>query len=146
MPTTFWRNGENITNDFIHVQDGTEYQIPFQNLLVWDDATLASYGITKTVTPDVPAEISDRQFFQQLAVVGTITQDEALAAVKTGTIPPALSGFLASLPEADRFSAEMLLSGATTFYRAHPLVDAVAAAQGMTAEQVDAFFIAAAQL
>ncbi len=148
MATTFWRDGVQITNDFIWTDPNTQegYLIPFGNLLVWDDATLAVYGVTKTVTVDVPVVISDRQFFQQLALTGTITRQEALDAVKVGTIPPALSAFLSGLSEDDRFNAEMILSGATEFYRAHPLVDAVAATQGMTSEQVDQFFIAAAQL
>ena len=95
---------------------------------------------------NVPQTISDRQFFQQLAIAGIISQEEALAAVKTGDIPAALSGFIAALDDAARFNAEMLLSGATIFARNHPLTDAIAAAQGMTPEQVDDFFHAAAQL
>ena len=98
------------------------------------------------VVEPVPATISDRQFFQQLAIAKVISQEEALAAVKTGDIPAALSGFIAALDDAARFNAEMLLSGATLFQRAHPLTDAIAAAQGMTPEQVDDFFRAAAAL
>lgn len=96
--------------------------------------------------PVVPAEISDRQFFQQLALSTIITQQEALDAVRTGAIPAPLLPFLDALPANDRFAAEMLLSGATTFYRNHPLTVAVGAAQGMTPTQIDQFFIAAAQL
>jgi len=95
---------------------------------------------------DVPQTISDRQFFQQLAIAKVISQEEALAAVKTGDIPAALSGFIAALDDAARFNAEMLLSGATVFQRNHPLTNAVAMAQGMTADQVDEFFRQAAKL
>jgi hypothetical protein len=95
---------------------------------------------------NVPQTISDRQFFQQLAIAKVISQEEALAAVKTGDIPAALSGFIAALPDAARFNAEMLLSGATLFQRNHPLTDAIAAAQGMKPDQVDDFFRAAAAL
>ena len=95
---------------------------------------------------NVPQTISDRQFFQQLAIAKVISQEEALAAVKTGDIPSALSGFIAALPDAARFNAEMLLSGATVFQRDHPLTNAVATAQGMTADQVDEFFRQAAKL
>lgn len=95
---------------------------------------------------DVPQTISDRQFFQQLAIAKVISQEEALAAVKTGDIPSALSGFIAALDDASRFNAEMLLSGATVFQRNHPLTNAVAMAQGMTADQVDEFFRQAAKL
>ncbi|MCW2242275.1 tail fiber assembly protein [Azospirillum canadense] len=96
--------------------------------------------------PPVPTSISDRQFFQQLATVGIISQAEALAAVKTGAIPAALAGILDALPDDQKFAAEMLLSGATTFERAHPLSVAIGTARGMTAAEVDAFFRAAAAL
>ena len=94
----------------------------------------------------VPDSISDRQFFQQLAADGIITRAEALAAVKTGDIPAALAGIVDALPEADRFGAEMLLSGATVFERTHPLSVAIGEARGMTATDIDAFFRAAAAL
>ncbi len=95
---------------------------------------------------NVPQTISDRQFFQQLAIAGVISKEEALAAVKAGDIPAALSGFIAALDDASSFNAEMLLSGATVFQRNHPLTNAVATAQGMTADQVDEFFRQAAKL
>lgn len=98
------------------------------------------------ITAPVPATISDRQFFQQLAVDGIITRAEALAAVKTGEIPAALAGIIDALPDDQKFAAEMLLSGATTFERAHPLSVAIGEARGMTAEEVDDFFRAAAAL
>ena len=113
------------------------------------EAWLDAGGVPDPYVPPpepVPATISDRQFFQQLAIAKVISQEEALAAVKTGDIPSALSGFIAALPDAARFNAEMLLSGATLFQRAHPLTDAIAAAQGMKPEQVDDFFRAAAAL
>lgn len=87
--------------------------------------------------PPVPAEISDRQFFHILAVDGLITEAEALAAVKTGDAPAAFEAFIASLPEAERFNARMLLEGATTFRRDHPLTNAFGSMYGMTPEQID---------
>jgi hypothetical protein len=146
MATTFTRNGQPITTDFLFGEGAGAVQVPFENLLVWNDAELATYGVTKVVTVDVPAVISDRQFFQQLAVAQIITEAEALAAVRTGAIPSLLAAFIATLPQADRFAAEMVLSGATDFLRVHPLTDAIGASQGMTPAQVDAFFIAAAQI
>lgn len=98
--------------------------------------------------PPVPAVISDRQFFHQLAKIGTITKEEALAAVKTGEIPPALQAFVAAIPDAeDRFDVEMLLSGAVEFRFDHPLTPAIAAANGWQhpAETGD-FFRQAAEL
>jgi hypothetical protein len=81
----------------------------------------------------VPASISDRQFFQQLAVQGIITQADALAA-NAAVIPPALLTLINAMP------------GATTFYRDNALTVAIGTAYGMSAAQVDAFFTAAAAL
>lgn len=91
-------------------------------------------------------DISDRQFFQQLAVQGVITQDEALAAVKTGSIPAALQGLINSLPADQQFGATMIVAGATTFQRNHPMTVAIGAAYGWNAAQIDAFFRLAAAL
>lgn len=96
--------------------------------------------------PLVPVAISDRQFFQQLAVMGAITQDEAIAAVATGTIPATLDGFVATLPQEQQFAARMLLKGATVFERNHPMTQLLAQGMGWTAEQLDALWTAAAVL
>ena len=121
-------------------RDRAEYQ-------AWLDAGgVPEPYVAPVIIEPVPDTISDRQFFQQLAIAGVISQEEALAAVKTGDIPAALSGFIAALDDASRFNAEMLLSGATVFQRNHPLTNAVAMAQGMTADQVDEFFRQAAKL
>ena len=94
----------------------------------------------------VPGVTSDRQFFQQLAAIGAITPAEALAAVRTGDIPAALQAIIDQLPPADKFSAEMLLSGAVSFRRDHALTAQLGAAMGWTSEQVDDLWRAAALL
>lgn len=97
-------------------------------------------------SPKIPI-ISDRQFFQMLAMTGTITQQEALDAVKTGSIPGAIQTMVDAIEDDDeRFVAQMLLSGATTFRRDHPITSQIGAAQGMTEQQIDEFFVAASQL
>lgn len=101
----------------------------------------------------VPGAVSDRQFFQALAVVPgpggepRISKAEALAAVKAGDLPPALLAMLGLIEDPDeRFAAEMLLSGATSFERGHPLTETIGAAQGMGSAEVDDFFRFAATL
>lgn len=96
--------------------------------------------------PPVLGFISDRQFFQQLAVQGVITNDEALAAVKTGTIPAALQGLINALPADQQFAATMLVAGATTFDRNHPLTLTIGQAFGWSSDQMDTLWIAAAEL
>lgn len=94
----------------------------------------------------VPQIISDRQFFQQLAVMGLITEAEALSAVKTGDIPATLMGLVSALPVEQQFAAEMLLSGAVSFVRSHPLTIAFGQAFGWTSEQLDGLWIEASKL
>lgn len=94
----------------------------------------------------VPEDISDRQFFQQLAVMQVITPDEALDAVKTGTIPAMLGAFIDTLDGEMQFPARMLVSGAVTFKRHHPMTLALAAGMGWTDEQLDGLWKAAAVL
>ncbi|MDQ2084762.1 hypothetical protein RA307_31675 [Xanthobacteraceae bacterium Astr-EGSB] len=91
-------------------------------------------------------EISDRQFFQQLAAEGLISQAEALAAVKTGDIPAAMQTLIDGLPEGERFAAQMLIAGATVFRRSHPLTYALGVGFGMAPAEVDRLWAAAAAL
>jgi len=105
-----------------------------------DGVVLRHWTLEDAPPPPVPSIISDRQFFQGLAINATITQQEALDAVMTGTIPAALEGFVTQLPAADQFAARMLLSGAIEFHRNHSLVPAVGAAFSWTEAQIDDFW------
>lgn len=96
--------------------------------------------------PPVPASISDRQFFQQLAVSGVISEAEALDAVKTGDLPAPLMALVDQMPDEQKFSAKMLLCGATTFQRHYPLTEQLAQAMGYSAREIDDLFRAAGQL
>lgn len=88
------------------------------------------------VVDPIPDVISDRQFFEALAIEGHITQAEALDAVKTGEVPSTLAGIIDNIPdEAVKFNALMRLSGAVEFRYSHPLVAMLGAAMGWTEEQ-----------
>lgn len=91
-------------------------------------------------------EISDRQFFQQLAIDGEITQGEALDAVKTGAIPAALQAVIDKLPDAQKFTVEMLVSGATKFEYTNPFTSILAQALGRTEAQMKTLWSNAAAL
>jgi len=93
----------------------------------------------------VPRSISDRQFFQQLAVAGIISEAEALAS-NAAVIPAPLLAIIDEMPEDQQFGVKMLVSGATSFERDNPVTVAIGSAHGMTADQIDAFFVAAAAL
>ncbi len=97
--------------------------------------------------PPVPASISDRQFAHVLALQGLITQEESLAWVKTGDVPAALQALVDEIPDPTiKFSAQMLLAGATVFERDHPMTAQLAAGLGMSSAQVDDLWRAAAAL
>lgn len=110
------------------------------------DALAAQLAALPTAPAAGLPAVSDRQFFQALALAGTITQAEALAAVMTGTLPAGIEAAVAALPEAERFAARMLLSGATTFERGHPMVAQLGAALGYDAAALDALWREAATL
>jgi hypothetical protein len=93
----------------------------------------------------VPQTISDRQFFQQLAVDSIITEDQALAS-NAAVIPAPLLAIIEAMPAEQQFAAKMLVSGATVFERTHPMTEAIGATYGWTSGQIDAFFRAASVL
>lgn len=101
--------------------------------------------------PVVLADISDRQFFHALSKppYEIITKAEALAAVKVGELPASLQAIVDAIPDAEaRYDAEMLLSGAKQFERAHPMVAAIAGAMTppWAEAEIDAFWTFAASL
>ena len=91
--------------------------------------------------------ISDRQFFQALALMDMITKDEALAAVRTGEIPLPMMPVVDAIQDpVQKFGTKMLLSGATQFERHHALVTKFGTAFGMSADQIDDLWQLAASL
>ncbi|KMO43131.1 hypothetical protein VQ03_09290, partial [Methylobacterium tarhaniae] len=110
------------------------------------DALAAQLAALQAAPAAVLPAVSDRQFFQSLAAAGTISQDEALAAVMTGTLPARIEAAVAGLPAAEQFAARMLLSGATAFERSHPMVAQLGAALGYDAAALDALWRQAAAL
>ncbi|KQZ50325.1 hypothetical protein ASD54_08705 [Rhizobium sp. Root149] len=121
--------------------------------------TLTRYDVkTKTTTtveiaplpPSKPylRNLSRRQFYQALALGDDpyITEAEALAAVASGMLPAAVEAIVSNLPSETQFSARMLLVGATTFVRSHPLVGAFGVALGMSESQLDEFWLGASKL
>ncbi len=114
-------------------------------LVVERDGLAGQLAAREAPAAELPA-ISDRQFFQALALAGAITADEALAAVMTGRLPAAIEAAVSALPAAERFAARMLLSGATAFERGHPMVARLGAAIGYDAAALDALWHRAAAL
>lgn len=153
--------------DFMAMLAGSIYKIAYDDAAKgWvaseDTSLIEQFGFSRADFPDVtvpdasqmpapppptpPQEISDRQFFQQLVVMGLITEDEAIAAVATGTLPAAMAAFIDQLPAEQQFPARMALQGATTFLRSNPLVETFGTMQGMTSAEIDALWRDAAAL
>lgn len=132
-----------IAGSFTNLQPGVA-----EELLAGDDPELTAFeeAALERLILSGALTISDRQFFQQLALSGIISEAEAEAAVATGTIPAAMLALVDALPSEQRFGARMMLKGAVEFRRDHPLTNALAAMYGWSNEQVDALFEAAAAL
>ncbi|CAN7337740.1 hypothetical protein LJR090_002566 [Bosea sp. LjRoot90] len=115
---------------------------------IWQALQISGFPVEPFTPPPVPvpASISDRQFAQQLAVLGTISEAEALAWAARGDLPAALEVAISALPEGARFNARMLLAAATAYERSHPLVSELGAVMGYDAEDLDQLWRAAALL
>ena len=107
------------------------------------DTVLAAHDPTRQ---PVPREISDRQFFQALAMSSEITEEEALAGVAVGAIPARMETVIAALPEEQQFPVRMMISGATVYHRDSPTVIALQQLLGWTNEQTDNLWKLAASL
>lgn len=91
--------------------------------------------------------ISDRQFYQQAALQGFISREDAIAAVQSGFIPAPFQQFIDNMTDPDdKYNATMLFAGATTYYRQHHYTEMFGIAFGLTPEQVDTFWTEASRL
>jgi hypothetical protein len=109
-------------------------------------AALAAVQAFNPNAPDVPDIISDRQFYQQMAIQGIITQAEAIAAVGPGTLPATLASLISQLPAGAQFDAKMKAIGAVQFSRSSSLVATIAQLFGWDGPTTDTFWVAASQL
>lgn len=87
-----------------------------------------------------PSEIADWQFAGELRDRGIMSQEEAVAFSGRGEIPARLAQLIAGLPEDEQDDTTLLLSGAKTIQRAHPLVAKIAPAFGWDEAATDDFF------
>lgn len=95
--------------------------------------------------PSVPDSITRRQCAMMMFSLQMISGPEAIAMTQSGIPPAAIQGYLDTLPEPQRTMATMDFA-ATNYFRNNPLLAALMAANNMTEEQVDQFFISAAML
>ena len=91
----------------------------------------------------VPTSISRRQCAIRLKEMGLITPAEALAMTKIGDVPLMVSQAFNSFTEEERIEAEINFA-ADTYMRDNPLLNSLMMAVGHTKEEIDQFFIDAA--
>lgn len=94
----------------------------------------------------VPDAITRRQLLIALAQMEIISGEEALAAAKTGAVPTAVQVVFDNMQPADKLNAQITWASMSVAERNHPLVAALAAANGMTDAEIDDFFRLAASI
>lgn len=102
--------------------------------------------VAPLVTLPVPASISFAQLLIGLVAEQWITEAEGRAWRDRVALPAPVVALIASLPEAQQFAAETRAYAPSEVLRMDPLVQGLGAAQGKTAEQLDAFFRTYAQV
>lgn len=92
----------------------------------------------------VPAVISRKQFYMQAAIAGMCSQQEALAAVTIGTLPPALQSIVDGMSnQAAAWEAKMQLLGSNEFHRDSPWVLVIATVLQWDDVAIDDFWVGA---
>lgn len=94
----------------------------------------------------VPSKISFIQLIAGLVTAGWISEAEGKAWFLTGTLPQAAENVIQSLPADQRFAARIRAARPSLVERTDTLVSALAAAEGKTEAEMDAFFIAAGEV
>jgi len=119
--------------------------VDFQSYLAW----LAA-GQTPTpcaaLAMSFPTQVSRRQFFQAAAKQGLIAPADVLALFATGTMPARLADAIATLPDAQRFEAQLAILGDPIFARENAIVIALWATMGASSAELDTLFALAATL
>jgi hypothetical protein len=114
----------------------------YQRAIAGDFGPIAPYTAPP---PIVPQEITRRQCAKQLRIIGFITPGESVVMIKTATEPTAVAALIAALPAEQQDNAHEDF-GADTYRRDNPLLNGLMQAAGKTPEDIDQFFIDAAQL
>ena len=95
----------------------------------------------------VPYEVSRRQFYQALAELGYITQDEAkLAMASPSYTLNTLKAHVSALDGNDQFAAEMRLLGAIVVSRYESMIEAYLSGLGLARGEIDDLFRYAAKV
>ena len=103
-----------------------------------DDVLAATPPITQPAEATIP-DLSFAQLLIGLVTEEWITESEG-GAWLVGTLPAPVLAVIATLPSNQQFAAKARAIRPSAVVRADPLVAALAAAEGKTTEELDAFF------
>lgn len=137
------------TDTIIRIADGAFIPADVANAdyrayLAWVDAGNEPEAYVPPPAP-IPATITRRQCAKQLRNMGLIDADEMVAMVRTGEPPSMVATLIAAMPAGQRPDAEADFA-ADTYARDNPLLVSMMEGTGATAQEIDGFFVAAAQL
>lgn len=144
-----WRNAERTILALTHELTG-HVVIVEPGHASWPDASarpditpFAAEPVPEPTPEDLRAAIpplTRRQVFIALHRLGLITAAEAVAAAATGVLPAALEPAFANLSEPDQTDARVTFAAFQMAYRLDPMTAMIAAAAGMTDDQIDAIW------
>lgn len=109
------------------------------------EVTYSDEELAEMSKPAVPSVITRRQCAMLMFNMGMISGPEAIAMTQSGIPPTSVQAYLDTLPEPQRTMAIMDFAAAN-YYRDNPLLLTLMSTNNMTKEQVDEFFITAANL
>lgn len=147
MGNYFLINDEGKAYNEILLDDPAGYPVPDgHSLTLVSEAPANLEWVTdEAVVPQEIPSITRLQFLLAAPAAGLLTSAQADEA-SLGVVPAPIQAVFDMLPEAQATAARVIWRTMTKIERKEPLVAAVAAAQGMTSEQVDAFFLSAAAI
>ena len=90
--------------------------------------------------PAPPDSITPRQMILALLHSDIITEDEALAAARTGAVPAAIEAMFAGLSRQDAVAARVTWAKMSIVERTHPLVQQLGGLLKKSEAEMDAFF------
>lgn len=114
-------------------------------LVAADELSIDDAALPPATSP-APIILTNRQLFIALALTGFISEAEALAAARMGTVPASIDAVFAELPSQDAFAARVTWATMREVARDHPLITAMIDANLATGEQVDAIFTLGASI
>jgi hypothetical protein len=119
------------------VEEGTPELVDGQWVQTWQ---VVAASADEIAARRAGLELTFAQMLIGLVAFGWITEAEGEAWL-TGTLPAPVLGIISTLPAEQQFPAKARASRPSVVMRSDPLVSALAAAQGKTEAELDAFFL-----